>query len=231
MLCLSLRAFCLGAITVVALQLTADSAVLLQYQFGTPGQETTNETSSVFNPTITGPNISGTPITDPLNTVGLEASSAATTPPNAPFLRLDPQANSATAAQAVTNNKYFQFTISPLNQVTLDLESLTFDAARGGSGTPRGYVVRSSFDNFATNLAQADLLTVRPAYTPVTVNLSSFADTADPVTFRIYSYSPGAGSSVDYDNITVNGNVIPEPTTGLLLVAGLGICSLRRRRN
>jgi hypothetical protein len=209
---------------------TADAAVLAQYTFGTPGSETTNESSPAFQPTFVDPTASATAITDPLGTVGLEISSAATTPADAPFLRLDPQGNSVDAAAAITNNKYFEFTLSPLGDVQFDLTSLNFDVARGGAGTPRGYVVRSSLDNFAANLAQADVGTVRPTYTPVAVDLSQFSNVTSSVTFRIYSYSPGAGSSVDYDNIVVNGLVIPEPgSTAALLVGAAMIAGFRRK--
>jgi hypothetical protein len=208
---------------------SAHGAILVNYQFGVPGQETTVETSPVFGPTSVLANLTATPVTDPMGTIGIEISSAATTPPGAPFLRVDPQGNSASAAIALTNNKYFEFTITPNAGFLLDLTSLTFDAARGGGGTPRGYVVRSSLNSFATDLATADLLTVRPTYTPVSIDLSGFADAAGAVTFRVYSYSPGAGSSVDYDNITVNGSVVPEPATGLLGVSGIVLLTVRRR--
>jgi hypothetical protein len=218
----ALAAFLLGS---------AEAQVLVRYEFGSPGQETTVETSPAFGPTITAPNLMATAITDPLGTVGLEISSAATTPANAPFLRLDPQGNSTDAATAIANNKYFEFTLSPFQGQMLDVESLTFDVARGGAATPRGYVVRSSLNNFSSNLAQADVGTVRPTYTAVSVDLNAFAATAQPVTFRIYSYSPGAGSSLDYDNITVNGTVVPEPSAlGLLAMAGAGLGLRRYRR-
>jgi hypothetical protein len=166
--------------------------------------------------------------------VGIEISSAATTPPNAPFLRLDPQGNSPDLATALTNNKYYQFTLSAAAGFELDLSSLTFDVARGGGGTPRGYAVRSSADGFATNLSTADVLTVRPTYTPISIDLTGAAFQNLPsLTFRVYSYSPAAGSSVDYDNIVVNGNlsVVPEPTASavLLLGAAAGLGAKRRR--
>ena len=205
----------------------AAAAVLASYAFGTPGQETTAENSPAFAPSSVAAGLTATPVTDPAGTVGIEISSAATTPPGAPFLRLDPQGNSATPDAAVTNNKYFEFALTANAGNTLNLNSLEFDVARGGAGTPRGYVVRSSLDNFASNLAQADVGTVRPQYTHVLVPLSALNVTG--ATFRIYSYSPAAGSSLDYDNFTVNGDVVPEPTAACVLgVAGLAL--LRRRR-
>jgi hypothetical protein len=219
---------------VVFLPYTASAAILGQYSFGNPGQETTVETSPAFNPTVTGANLVASAITDPANAVGIEISSAATVPVGAPFLRLDPQGNSPDLATALTNNKYFQFTLTASTGFDLDLTSLTFDVARGGAGTPRGYGVRSSADNFATNLSTADVGTVRPAYTPISIPLTggTFQDLPS-ITFRVYSYSPAGGSSVDYDNIVVNGTVsaVPEPATFAALALGTLALGFTRRRS
>jgi hypothetical protein len=88
----------------------------------------------------------------------------------------------------------------------LDLDNLMFGAARGGSGTPRGWVVRSSADGFATNIATADITTVRPDLRLYTVDLSdaAYANLTE-IIFRIYSYVPSGGQSVEYVDVTVNG--------------------------
>src|SRR5687768_12542532 len=145
------------------------SAELLRYSFGSTGQETTVETSPVFNPTISGANFTATAVRDPNSTIGIESSSAATTPAGAPFLRVDPQGNSATPATALANGKYFEFTLTPDADFELNLESMTFDVTRGGASTPRGFFLRSSVDNFTTDLTEGDLPTARPNYTPVAV--------------------------------------------------------------
>jgi hypothetical protein len=86
--------------------------------------------------------------------------------------------------------------------------------ARGGAGTPRGYAVRSNADSFATNLSTADVQTVRPTYTPISIDLTGAAfQNLSSLTFRVYSYSPAAGSSLDYDNIVVNGNPLCRSRT------------------
>lgn len=212
--------------------LESQGAVLANYQFGTPGSETTMESGPAYGPTTSALNLTASSISDPASTIGLEISSAATTPAGAPFLRIDPLGNSASAGAAVTGNKYFQFSLTADLNFRMDLTSLTFNAARGGGGTPRGYVVRSSVDAFSTNLDTADLLTARPTYTPVSLNLSSPGfQNLNTITFRIYSYSPGGGSSVDYDDIVVNGAVsaIPEPSAAGLMAMGVIALAGRRR--
>jgi hypothetical protein len=187
------------------------------------------ESSPAFAPSSVAAGLIATPVTDPAGTVGIEISSAATTPAGAPFLRLDPQGSSPDAATAVANNKYYEFSLTGDAGNTLNLTNLEFDVMRGGAGTPRGYVVRSSLDSFASNLSQADVETVRPNYTHIIVPLSAL--NVPGVTFRIYSYSPAGGSSLDYDNITVNGDVVPEPSTlGVLALAGLTLLARRSGR-
>ena len=208
------------------------AAELLRFSFGSTGSETTVETSPAFAPTISAGNLTATPITDPNNTVGIEISSATTTPVGAPFLRLDPQGNSTTPAAAVTGNKYFEFTLAPEAGYQFTIDSIGFDATRGGGSTPRGFLLRSSVDNFTANLAGQDLTTARPTYTPFSVNLSAtHVDLTGPVTFRFYNYAPAAGNSIDYDNIVLNGSValVPEPST--LALAALGALALFRRRH
>ncbi len=57
----------------------------------------------------------------------------------------------------------------------------------------------------------------------------SASNVTGTTTFRIYSYSPAAGSSVDYDNLVINGDVVPEPAS-LGLLGAAGLLALRRRR-
>jgi hypothetical protein len=106
----------------------------------------------------------------------------------------------------VLNQADFLFTLTANTGFVLNLASLNFDTMRGGASTPRGYEVRSSVDNFATTLARADVPTARPALTPVAIDLSgSVFQNLSAITFKSYSYTTGAGVSMDYDSIVVNG--------------------------
>lgn len=208
-----------------------EAAVLSQYTF--PTVNTSNETGSMYQPTTLASGVTGTAITDPNSTIIFQSSDAAMAPAHAPYLRVDPNGGAATSAAAVTANKYFTFTVNADAGNELDLSDLTFLVARGGGGTPRGYTVRSSADNFAANLGTADVGTVRPDFSSVTIPLTdaAFQDLSS-ITFRIYSHAPNAGNSVDYDNITVNGtvSVVPEPAALSAVALGTLLIGRRRRR-
>lgn len=142
---------------------------------------------------------------------------------------------STTPADAVANDQYFSFEVTPNSGATLDLTSLVFQGARGGGGTPRGWEVRSSVDSFASTLGQADIPTVRPTLTGFSVDLSApaFDSLSGPVEFRVYTYSPNINNSVEYDDFrlvgTISAATVPEPTGGLLLALGALAITMRRR--
>jgi hypothetical protein len=229
-----MRTLFLAAVGIASIGALTRGAELLRYSFGATGQETTVETSPAYNATISGANLTASPVQDLNGQVGIEISSAATTPVGAPFLRVDPQGNSTSGAGAVTAGKYFEFTVTPDANFALDLSSLTFDVTRGGGATPRGFLLRGSADNFASDLAGQDLTTARPTYTPISVTLpGAYTDLAGSATFRFYVYAPAAGNSVDFDNMVLNGAVaaVPEPATTALIAAGaLGLVAISRRR-
>lgn len=237
----------LGLGVVVAAPVRAD--VLGFYQFGTPGQETTAESGPAYAPTTANPLVNVSSVTDPAGTVGIEISNAGA-PANVPFLRIDPQGSSTNPDVANTNNKYFQFSIAANPGTDVDLSSLTFNVARGGAGTPRGFFVKSSVDNFvgalaasgnpglsanATNPIGNDINSARPNYTAVTIDLSAagfqnIQNLASGVTFRVYAYAPSSGNSVDFDDLAINGTALAVPEPGTLALGGIGAAGLLARR-
>lgn len=121
----------------------------------------------------------------------------------------NPPASTTTAALAVTNNSYFSLTATPTAGFSISLTSLDFKMARGGTSTPRGYVVRSSADGYSTNLATADITAQRTTFEDVSVDLTgaSFQGLSSAITFRIYVYAPSSANSLDFDEVTLNGSV------------------------
>jgi fibronectin-binding autotransporter adhesin len=199
----------LAALAAFAFPRSTLADILDQYTFGPDGT-----TPGVLSPTTVGLNLSVTSISADPGLV-LDLTNPAVQPPSSPYLRTNPAVVSATPDAAVLNQADFKFTLTADPGFLLNLTSLNFDVMRGGGSTPRGYAVRSSVDNFATNLGTADVLTVRPTFTPVAIDLTgSIFQNLSTITFKIYSYSPATGSSVDYDNVTVNGTTMTIPVNG-----------------
>jgi fibronectin-binding autotransporter adhesin len=173
---------------------------LTTYTFGPDGSN-----PGVLTPTTVAPNVTATNITADPGLV-LDLTSPATQPSTTPYLRTTFTTVSTTEAAAFNNNADFKFTVNAAAGYFLNLTSLVFDAMRGGASTPRGYAVRSSVDNYATVLSTGDLPTVRPTFTNINVNLSGASfQNLSTITFKVYSYSPATGSSVDYDSFVLNG--------------------------
>ena len=120
-----------------------------------------------------------------------------------------PASGATSAALAVTTGSYFYISLTPISGKNMSLTNMTFNAARGGAATPRGYQVRSSADDFASSLGGADLLTQRPDFTPVTIDLSgaAFQNVTGTITFNIYIYGPSTTTVVDWDDLVINGTI------------------------
>lgn len=140
------------------------------------------------------------------------------------------------AASALTNSSYFSLSVAAAAGKLLDIASLSFDVAKGGDSDPRGYFIRSSVDNFSTNIFAATFSPgVHTAPASVTIDLSQFADQAS-LNFRFFVWQPNLSNSIDFRNLSLSGSVVasrdgqvPEPVTLLLLLSGLGaICVARR---
>lgn len=125
-----------------------------------------------------------------------------------PEIRVIPPASTTTATLAVTNNAYFSFTVTPTNK-EMDFSTLTFNIARGGAATPRGWALRSSLDSYTNTIDTGVLYTARPTWTEESVDLTgaSFQNLTTAVTFRIYFYTPSTSYSIEIDDITLNGTV------------------------
>jgi hypothetical protein len=130
------------------------------------------------------------------------------------------------------SNVFFTFTVAPNAGYDLNLSSLTFNVARGGASTVRDYDVRSSLDGFATSLTGVvPINTARPVFTPVSIDLSApqFQLLVSPLTFQVRYFTPTVSQNVDFDDITLNGVVVPEPSSAALALATIGTWMIRRR--
>jgi|SRR6516164_160800 hypothetical protein len=183
--------------------------IIVQYTFPTPTTTTDQRAGPGFEPTILADNAIATDVSlsSSLPSPGEPFIADRDPAYGRPVLRIDP-GDSTNPSQAVAGGRYFEFTVAADLDFFLNLDSLTFRAARGGGATPRGWVLRSSLDNFAADIASMAVPTQRPELTDFTVDLRSDAFQAlDAVTFRIYSFAPNSGQSVEYVDVALNGSV------------------------
>jgi len=217
-----------GGVAAFALTGSAAQAALLQYTFPA---NSTSETGTTYDPTTVDPGVTGTAITDGGGLVLTVETLTYTTP----VIRLsDISLTAAPPDGATASTEFFSFTLTPKAGIDVDLTDLSLDAARGGASTPRGYTVRTSADNFASNLFTHNITTERPTLDPRVIPLSTaaFQNLTTPVTFRVYLHSPSTGSTIEFDNITVNGTAVPIPEPAALTMVGVAAAGLlvRRRR-
>ena len=206
--------------TIGAVNLVVAAPPIVQFLFttGMPVAPTLFQNGTLYPPTSANAGVTATlaaRVAELSLTTSSEAGTGGIVPPNAPYLKTNPNGNATTAAAAVqaVGGTYFEIAIQPNSGMLLNCSTLTFNAACGAS-QPSGYVVRSSVDNFSANLSQQDLPTIRPLYTAVSADLSgaSFQNLATTLTFRFYAYSPSGGKTVDFDTIALNGVVVQAPT-------------------
>lgn len=219
---------------------TANAAVIGLYDFG-PDNPGSGTPSDAFFPSSVAAGVS-------FNDINRGASSIAdggfftsiTTAGGQPSRILASQTTSGATslADAVTADSYFEFTITPDVGQSIDFNSITLEAARGG-GSNRGLGVASSADDYATflpdTLPVTGIETQEDVYTNYAVDVTSLTQITGAVTFRVYLWSGAVTNTIYLDNITADGVIspIPEPSTyaAIFGVGVLGLAILRRLRN
>ena len=161
--------------------------------------------------------------------------------------------NQATGAVASSNtytdhtgsidlNTYFTVTITPVSGYTVDLSQITFRSQRSGTGI-RTYAVRSSKDNYATNLdasinpanAELSVQTGNIFYrnfdattsgqngSTITLTGANFTAVSTPITFRFYGWNAEASTgSFSIDDVVFTGNV-NSLSVGENIISGLNV--------
>ena len=224
-------------LTVIALCMTAatsQAAVLAQYNF-----TAASAVASTVATDVTAGNF--TPVGINPGNVGLSGTG------NNAFLRST--RTQGTEALALSDlgsglNDYQTVTISAAPGKFLDLTSVTFgfnannnNDLAGGAFTSTA-VLSSSVNGFGTAITgtntsrTAARLNEATPFTPTaTFDLSAPAyNNLTTITFRLSTFDShnDNGRLSRFDDFTLNGDVIPEPSTALL--GGLGLLALLRRR-
>jgi hypothetical protein len=132
--------------------------------------------------------------------------------------------NGATFGEAVTNEEYFQFTVSPQAGYQVSLSTLDVNFRRSGTG-PEMFQWQYSLDGFATagtNIGGAinftDTATNGVAQPPIDLSgIGQLQNISFPtvVTFRLYGWGASAGSGtfalgrLTGNDLAVGGTVLP----------------------
>jgi hypothetical protein len=112
---------------------------------------------------------------------------------------------SSNLTQAVSNNEYFQFTISSLS--ALNYVRFSFDMVKHGFNSFAGMTLRSSVDNYVSDLATVTDSTAQGIYSGEADLLSvAMFSNLTSVTFRLYLYDGYSGTNnrrLGIDNIEI----------------------------
>ncbi|RYE15313.1 MAG: hypothetical protein EOP51_27005, partial [Sphingobacteriales bacterium] len=124
-----------------------------------------------------------------------------------------------TTSVTLESTKYVTVTLTPNPTYALTLTQFTFDSQRSNSG-PQTWSVRSSLDNFASDLATFQMVTGTNVYQDQVVNLAGVVtNVTNPVEFRIYAYNATTGGTFRVSDLKFYGSVNPSgPATSLSFV-------------
>ena len=136
--------------------------------------------------------------------------------------------------------KYYQNTLTVAPGKTLCLTDVSYSVE--ATNTISTFAVRSSLDGFTANIDFFNTNGV--SVTNRTSNLTGLGPITGAITFRFYATAPisaarmgfanhlpggaGAGSEIPGRNIVFSGKVVPEPSSGVLLL--ISLCGLITRR-
>lgn len=243
---------CAGMLLTLGLISPRPAAAQSLYRFSTTDANIPNTNDDGYDPanvTITAdPNV-----TAPANGTALFAGS--TTLNGGDFINQAPgrlfnsewngfsltSGNGSTLEPTERDTGYFTWTVSAKPGYKLNLSSLTFDSARGGTARIRGYQIYAATNgapiNFSTGSLDlvADEAQTATRTTPRSANLALNGPAyqgIDSITFRYYPLTETTINSIELANVSVNGTAIAVPEPASLAVAGLGAawCLSRRRR-
>lgn len=135
------------------------------------------------------------------------------------------------------NTGYFTWTVSAAPGSVLNLTSLNFGSAVGGSGT-RGFDIYAAVNGGSFTFGDPPIFAIaaetgtRASPVARSIDLSGPAyQGIESITFRYYPLTPATGNTIDFTGMTLNGEVaaVPEPSSLLLGFSLLTGLMIRRR--
>lgn len=231
----TLTLFALAASMLVANSATA--AVIAAYGFNSDTLTSSPTAANVTAGAITnGPNLN--------NSLGFtNTGSGSTADPSGTFtggvtrtLSFNNTDYQEDELDAFNDGQYVSFTVSAATGYTLDLNTLTFGHSRSSSAPRRlsVYVKTAAEVGFTERLDVANngTLTIN-SDDYFTLDLAAIGTTFDSVTsveFRLVFHDDNSSPGNGYlDNIVLQGEVIPEPGSMMLIGAGLALIASGRR--
>ena len=148
--------------------------------------------------------------------------------------------NNNNLTTAINNNDYMTFTVTAGSGLQLDLDSFTFMSRINSlNHSAERWALFSDIDGFTLgNEIETGRTTTTGSYLGNVVDLSdvAFQGLADPTEFRLYIYggNNNGSSFTGFDNVILNGTVVPEPASILIwssLASILGLAMWRRRKS
>jgi hypothetical protein len=212
-------------ITILATSLSFGQAFTATYDFASVVSGAGGMTDPTPVPTVTGITFGSFTAANPDTSLSLNSTGAGR-------FSFDHQPLGATNADNVYANltgaidlgTYYQVTITPNTNFSINLSQITFRAQRSGTGV-RTYAVRSSVDGYAANLAATVTPTipelsveasntyffttdVSGGYNGSTITLAGFSNITAPVTLRFYGWNAeGTGGTFSIDDVAITGTV------------------------
>ncbi|MNK87482.1 hypothetical protein D3C87_1074210 [compost metagenome] len=172
-----------------------------------------NSTSPAPNP---ADNVVGTPWSDfSRTTLAASGMSGSTPGPSGRYLLGGwANASSASTPTALDLTEYYEFRLEPKSGYYFNFGDIKFTVLRGSTTHPNKFVLRSSVDNYASNISAPVSISGTTTPTLISFNAAALTNINTPVTFRLYAYGATATSGnllVGLNDFQVNGQVLPLP--------------------
>jgi hypothetical protein len=123
-------------------------------------------------------------------------------------------------SSATDFTKYYQFSITPNGGFNMNLSAVTFQTQRSNTG-PATWVLRSSLDGYASNIATGSVPTAFAQQTSgVLTSNPAYQGISSETIFRIYGLSAtSTGGTMRIDNLIIEGSTAPASTAPLVIVS------------
>jgi len=143
-------------------------------------------------------------------------------------------------SEALTQNQFFTFTLTPNAGQRIDLSSIAFYGNLGANtNVARSFELQASTNggDFATVGSGTLVLNTTGPSALFDITLTSYTAITSQTTFRYVPYdvaydglSWNDGNWIRFDDITVNGTVSPIPEAGGMALMAVGLVGLASRR-